>query len=283
MTIHAIAEKLHSYSEKLESGTLSGDEILMLTDLSREFYERMIVLRFKTIEESVENTRDPEVIEVATEPTLQTPVEPLQEKAPDVSEESEQEKEVSVAQHSEEAEEEPEVLVAQNTEEIIEEAPAEKPEEELIKTETVKLPESEINTESADKSEVQEESVSTYVPAVSPNQISLIDSIEEIKQMEQSLNETFKHENPTLAQKLHRKPIADLKSAVTINQKFQFISHLFAKDADAFNQAIDRLNGCATYLEADEYIQNTLINTYDWDMKSPPAKEIMDLVERKFL
>lgn len=283
MTIHSIAEKLHSYSEKLENGTLSGDEILMLTDLSREFYERMIVLRFKTVEESVENTPEPEVEEVATEQALQTPVEPIQKKAPDVSEEIEQETEVSVAQHSEEAEEEPEVLIAQNTEEIIEEAPVEKREEESINTDSVELNETEINAAPLEASEVQEELVSTYGPAVSPNQISLIDSIEEIKQMEQSLNETFKHENPTLAQKLHRKPIADLKSAVTINQKFQFISHLFAKDADAFNQAIDRLNGCATYLEADEYIQNTLINTYDWDMKSPPAKEIMDLVERKFL
>lgn len=283
MTTHSIAEKLYSYSEKLEKGTLSGDEILMLTDLSREFYERMIVLRFKTVEESVENTPEPEVEEVATEPVLQTPVEPILEEEPDVSEEIKEKTEALVAQHSEEIEKEPEVLLAQSSEEIIEETPTERPKEESINTDSVELPEPEINAAPPEKSEVQEEPVSTYGPTVSPNQISLIDSIEEIKQMEQSLNETFKHENPTLAQKLHRKPITDLKSAVTINQKFQFISHLFAKDADAFNVAIDRLNGCATYLEADEYIQNTLIDTYDWDMKSPPAKEIMDLIERKFL
>lgn len=268
MTTHSIAEKLYSYSEKLENGTLSGDEILMLTDLSREFYERMIVLRFKTVEESVENTPEPEVEEAAIEPVLQTPVEPVKVDAPEISEEKEAESEAAVAQ---------------NTEEVIEEAPEEKTEEKTINTDNVELPEPDIDIAPFEKSEVQEEPAATYGPSVSPNQISLIDSIEEIKQMEQSLNETFKHENPTLAQKLHRKPIRDLKSAVTINQKFQFISHLFDKDADAFNKAIDRLNGCATYLEADEYIQNTLINTYDWDMKSPPAKEMMDLVERKFL
>ena len=144
-------------------------------------------------------------------------------------------------------------------------------------------PETEINQAPLEKPVVEEEPASTYGPTVSPNQISLIDSIEEIKQMEQSLNETLKHESPTLAQKLHRTPITDLKSALTINQKFQFISHLFNKDGDAFSSAMDRLNGCATYLEADEYIQNTLKDTYDWDMKSSPVREMMDLVERKFL
>lgn len=242
MNIHSIAEKLYSYSEKLENGTLSGDEILMLTDLSREFYERMIVLRFKSVEESIENTADTgeeEEIGMAAE----NPAESIEQEAPQTKE-------------------------APEIEEEIEDNPIfeNKPEPEPIEV-----------------AEVQEEPVSTYGPTVSPNQISLIDSIEEIKQMEQSLNETFKQESTTLAQKLHRKPISDLKSAVTINQKFQFISHLFAKDADAFNKAIDRLNGCATYLEADEYIQNNLISTYDWDMKSPPVKEMMDLVERKFL
>ncbi len=271
MTTHSIAEKLYSYSEKLENGTLSGDEILMLTDLSREFYERMIVLRFKTVEESVEKSPESLVEEVGSEPVFQTSLEPLREEGPAISEEIEDNPEAEV------------VSVVKNKEEAIQEAPTKKPEEKSKITGSVELPEPKINSTPPDKSEVQEEQASTYGPAVSPNQISLIDSIEEIKQMEQSLNETFKHENPTLAQKLHRKPIADLKSAVTINQKFQFISHLFDKDADAFSAALDRLNACSTYLEADEYIQNTLVNTYDWDMKSPPAKEMMDLVERKFL
>ena len=97
MTIHSIAEKLYTYSEKLENGTLSGDEILTLTDLSREFYERMIVLRFKTVEESVENNSEPKFVEEthsesvsppAVEAPAETVDEPIEEKPTENAEEA---------------------------------------------------------------------------------------------------------------------------------------------------------------------------------------------------
>jgi hypothetical protein len=116
--------------------------------------------------------------------------------------------------------------------------------------------------------------------AISPNQISLIDSIEEIQQ---SLNERLSEDRPTLGQKLQKNPIGDLRAAIGINQKFRFISELFAEDSEAFYQAVDKLNSFTSYLEADDYLQNTLKERYEWQPKSPVVRELIDLVERRYL
>src|SRR5690606_36201311 len=88
---------------------------------------------------------------------------------------------------------------------------------------------------------------------ISPNQISLIDSIEEIKNMEKSLNDKFSspQEISTLGKKLQKSPIKDLKSALSINQRFVFISELFNGDAVIFEQLIERIISFNSLIEAD--------------------------------
>jgi hypothetical protein len=102
--------------------------------------------------------------------------------------------------------------------------------------------------------------------------------------MEQSINESFKSsDGPSLAQRLNQKPVSDLRKAIGINQRFQFVSVLFDNDSGAFDKAIQRLNEANSYLEADEYVQNSLKNRYDWQMKNPVVKELIQLIERRFL
>ncbi len=123
----------------------------------------------------------------------------------------------------------------------------------------------------------------TDLTEISPNQISLIDSIEEIK-LEQSINETFSEYNkPTISQQMAGRGYQDLTSVISINQKFKFISELFGGDADAYQTTVDRINRFSSYLEADDYLQNTLKNQYDWEMQNPIVLEFVELIERKFL
>ena len=118
---------------------------------------------------------------------------------------------------------------------------------------------------------------------ISPNQISLIDSIEEISREEKTRNESLSQDSPTLAKKLRQKPIADLKSAIGINQRFLFTSELFEGNTEAFNEALTRLNSCNSFLEADDYIENNLAPNYHWDMKNNTVKDFLDLVQRRYL
>jgi molecular chaperone DnaK (HSP70) len=205
MTITDISEKLRAMSQKLETGDLDPNEILEMTELARQFHERMIILQYKAFEETVKVDEGQQ--NEVHEPSINS---------------------------------------------------------------------TEKSSTTADSAEIHEE--------ISPNQISLIDSIEEIKRMEQSLNDTLRDDRGvSLRQKLNKKPIQDLKSAISINQQFLFISRLFDNDKEAYAAAVSRINGFSSFLEADEYIQNTLVQRYDWEVRSPEVAEFNGLVERRFL
>lgn len=116
------------------------------------------------------------------------------------------------------------------------------------------------------------------------NQTSLIEIIEEIQE-DQSINERIAHgqTKETLADKHAKRPIADLEKAMGINQKFSFIKHLFDQDKEAFETAVTQLNACASFLEADDFIQNHLIKKYQWDEEALHVIKFVDLVERRYL
>jgi hypothetical protein len=118
---------------------------------------------------------------------------------------------------------------------------------------------------------------------VSPNQISLIDSIEEIKKTE-SVNKAFANNvGPSLSQKMANRGIINLVNEITINQRFKFVAQLFDGNKEAYEEAIAKLNGFDTFLEADEYIENIVKDRFDWEANSPVVKEFNGLIERKFL
>lgn len=280
MTLQSLAKQLSDYSDKLEEGTLTSEEIRKLTAISRDFYERMIVLQYKTIEQSL----------AALEATPPATVEDQQPPQPQVQSSDEQHaSEPLISDIEAEPAAPPDAIPDTPAEPSpparVDNPPVGTPPQEsgaAKPADTEKPAESTPNT-------VAEDAAPFIAPAslsgsgVSPNQISLIDSIEEIKQMEKSLNEKLKKEGPSLADQLHKKPISNLRSSLTINQKFQFISHLFDNDAEAFESTFSRLDACHSFIEADEYIQNNLKSHYDWEMKSPVVQDLIDMVERRFL
>ncbi len=226
MTIQAIAAELGMKAALMEKGQLNTVQIDELTELSKELYERMIVLRYKAFEAMVHApTASP--IQADQEPLPQTVYEPEPEAAPPL---------------------------------------------------------------------VKEERKSTIrfgEPINSLKQISLIDSIEEMKKTgsleEKSMNvhkgelKEYVDDQTSLSQKLKKTPLANLKTAIGINQKFLYISTLFSDDKDAFNAAIEKLNGFSSYLEADDFVQNVLKQRHAWQMKNPVTKEFLELVERRYL
>lgn len=238
MTIQDIINQLEELGTKLEAGRLGSEEVIQMADLSRDLYERLVVIRHKSYEDLIREERGAEVVE---EPAAGPLDETLEPETPPVSSENE----------------------------VITEAISEKePEPQPDTTEEVSGP-----------------AIPMGSAEISPNQISLIDSIEEIKQMEQSLNEKFqeKSDEKSLSQRLKQKPIADLVRAIGINQKFRFISQLFNNDQAAFETSVSKLNSFGSYIEADEYIQNTLSEQYGWNPKEPVVKELVDLAQRRYL
>lgn len=264
MTIKAIAERLNKMSESLEAGQLTADEIMEMHALSGQLYERMVILRFKAFEEegaadflSGKGDALPEKEEV---PTAVAEPEAAPEAPPASVEETDEAPPTPDAKP-----------LADETHEF---TPDSDPEPEAEPAEP----------SAADDDERPAFRFGKPTPEVAPNQISLIDSIEEIKRMEKSINDQFKSgDSKTLAQKLEQTPVPDLKSAIGINLRFRFVSVLFKNDNEAYSAAVEKLNNFNSMIEADEYIQNSLVDQFDWEKKNPAVKQFIGLVERRYL
>jgi len=88
--------------------------------------------------------------------------------------------------------------------------------------------------------------------------------------------------NTELQEKLALDPIKDLKAAIGINDKFQFISTLFNGDEKAFDLAIKTINGFKIYAEAQFWIKSNLREQNKWDDTDQVVKAFDLLVKRRF-
>ncbi|MFM6995386.1 MAG: hypothetical protein ACKOWO_09790 [Sediminibacterium sp.] len=85
-----------------------------------------------------------------------------------------------------------------------------------------------------------------------------------------------------LQEKLALDPIKDLKAAIGINDKFQFIETLFGGNEKAFDQAIKTINGFKIYAEAQFWIKSNLREQNNWDETAEVVKAFDLLVKRRF-
>jgi hypothetical protein len=81
---------------------------------------------------------------------------------------------------------------------------------------------------------------------------------------------------------LHKIPVKDIKAAIGLNEKFQFINQLFNGDSQKYNASVDHLNSCGSSNRAQEFM-NTISQEYNWEKQPSIASLFMDIVERRFL
>lgn len=86
----------------------------------------------------------------------------------------------------------------------------------------------------------------------------------------------------SLAARLQRKPVADLISAIGINDKFLFLNELFGGSMEKYNKSIRSLNSFSTLLGAKTYMSELQIE-FQWDCESEAYKKLADLIERRFI
>ncbi|HYG16321.1 MAG TPA: hypothetical protein VEC12_11255 [Bacteroidia bacterium] len=89
-------------------------------------------------------------------------------------------------------------------------------------------------------------------------------------------------EQNDLAHKMQQTPIGDLKKAISINKKFEFINQLFKGDHEAYTKAIHYINGLGNVSEATTFF-NQLKTQFEWDEENKLYVELADLIRRRFL
>ena len=98
-------------------------------------------------------------------------------------------------------------------------------------------------------------------------------------------DQPFRVEEPednSLAARLQRTPVTDIRLALGINDKVMIINELFMGSVERYNKSIDALNDFPTLSGARVYMSELQIEL-QWDTESQAYKMLNDLVERRFI
>ena len=81
--------------------------------------------------------------------------------------------------------------------------------------------------------------------------------------------------------KINHPPVSDLRSALSINDKFSLSNKLFKGNGTDFNLSLNVLNGFENLTEAKNYL-NSLRSQNNWDQESSEYQLLAELVERRY-
>jgi len=109
----------------------------------------------------------------------------------------------------------------------------------------------------------------------------LVDLFEENAPVNTQVSETEKKENKSHHNRIQKPPLADMKIAIGINDKFQFINELFKGNSQEYEICINRLNAYETGALALSYFSD-LQQLYNWKDDSETKNRLLDLVERRY-
>ena len=89
-------------------------------------------------------------------------------------------------------------------------------------------------------------------------------------------------EDNSLAARLQRAHVSDIRMAIGINDKVMIVNDLFNGSVERYNKSIDALNDFPTLSGARVYMSELQIEL-QWDTESFAYKMLNDLVERRFV
>ncbi|HTE01485.1 MAG TPA: hypothetical protein VK668_19495 [Mucilaginibacter sp.] len=85
-----------------------------------------------------------------------------------------------------------------------------------------------------------------------------------------------------ISEQLHAQPVADLKTAITLNDKLLYIKDLFNGYNLAYSEAIDILNRFTTFAEAEDFLHKSYAVKNDWASKQATADKFYALLRRRY-
>jgi hypothetical protein len=100
-------------------------------------------------------------------------------------------------------------------------------------------------------------------------------------QRDGSLNDALGKQKPVhdVASSITEIPVADIWSAITINERFLFIRELFGNDPEGFKNTVTLLNSLGSWESAKKF----MTDRFEWDKNNPIAIDFLNVVRRRFL
>lgn len=238
-----LIKEIEKYISKLETASLTMDELFELEKLTRKLHERSIILRYKAFENKVGIESQPVQETPIEEPKVEVVEEPTPMPEPEPIEEKEEELEFNIFENEEEEEELGFVF----------EAPQEEDEEEEITVE--------------DQVEPQE-------IAPEPNTPSSTHSRND------SFIDQFKAPDNSLGSQFAGAKLSTLIGAFGLNEKLMFINELFDGSSEMFSDAIKALDAKKNMEEANAMLDD-LAREHSWDPEEDAVGEFIVFIQRR--
>ncbi|MDB5153984.1 MAG: hypothetical protein JWR54_2735 [Mucilaginibacter sp.] len=144
---------------------------------------------------------------------------------------------------------------------------ASRPEEEIIEKPPVEVPKNEPVTPIKETPRVE---------------AKVEDVPEELLTINQKISAQLKNTGNRASEHLNAQPVADLKQAITLNDKLLYIKDLFNGYNLAYSEAIDILNRFATFDEADKFLKSSYVIKNSWESKQATADKFYALLKRRY-
>lgn len=98
-----------------------------------------------------------------------------------------------------------------------------------------------------------------------------------------SINEKFKSPAKILSDSANEAPIKNLKTYISLNKRFIFISRLFNDNATEYDYAIDICNASPNEETAFKYLNDNFTQKYNWKNEIELVNDLCNFVHRRFL
>lgn len=285
MNIIELTSLIKKYSKKLEKGSINLSELTSFLEVSRELNERIIILRYKLMEQSTVYANVKTVGEMNSM---------IERKNNEINEEfiSKDQTNLFDAINQQEINENGYEVNKSNSHlsfsKLLFEDGSDIENNQSLKSDKIDEEISfDIDEASCDNDEVveisepslkKEENVEEQI-----NDSSIIvneDTIEE-KSLNESLNK-LTDDKEALVDELKKNAIDDLESSISLNQKFIFINDLFNGESMVYNEIISQLNTQENLKRALEILRATGTE-YEWPVDGNPAlNTLYELVERRY-
>lgn len=79
-----------------------------------------------------------------------------------------------------------------------------------------------------------------------------------------------------------QEPIKDLKKAISINDRYQYINSLFSGDEASFDRSVKTINNFNVFSEAEYWMRRELATRYGWEEGDQLVQQFYGLVSRRF-
>ncbi len=105
---------------------------------------------------------------------------------------------------------------------------------------------------------------------------------ETMSNQELSLNDKLSQHKKELGEVLNNEPLKDIKKAISLNDRYIFITELFRGDEAMYERSLKTINHFSIYAEAEFWIQRELKLKLGWKEDLPSVKLFDQLVQRRF-